>query len=322
MKKNTLSIIVTLLLFPGFRLFAQQEAGSPKLKDVQPASIWVPSPVKVDGKLSEWNNSFQAYNKATKLYYTLANDDKNIYLAIKSTDVQNNAKIIAGGITFTLNTDDKKKEKDAFSLTYPVRPARGPGGPGGPNAAGVTRVVVGGGGGDNVRIDVRGFGGPGNTFTVDSAMIKAAHERTIAAAKEIKVFGFKDIADSLISIYNEYGIKAAIGYDDKGNFTYELAIPLNALSLSVDNAKEFAYNVKVNGLQLMMRMNMDGGGPGGGGRDGGGGGGGFGGGGGGGGGFPGGGNVSFGGPGGGNNSFQDMISPSDFWEEYTLSKKQ
>ncbi len=319
MKTHTL-IITSLLLLPGFRLLAQQEAGSPKLKDVQPASIWAPSPVKVDGKLSEWNNSFQAYNKATKLYYTLANDDKNIYLAIKSTDAPNNSKIIAGGITFTLNTDDKKKEKDAFSLTYPVRPARSPGGPGGPNAAGVTRVVVGGGG-DNVRIDVRGFGGGNGAFTVDSAMIKAAHERTIAAAKEIKVFGFKDIADSLISIYNEYGIKAAIGYDDKGNFTYELAVPLKALSLSVDNAKEFAYNVKVNGLQIMMRMNPDGGGPGGGGRDGGGGGGGFAGGGGGGG-FPGGGNVTFGGPGGGNNSFQDMISPSDFWGKYTLAKKQ
>ncbi len=323
MKKYTLSIIIALLFLPGFRLFAQQEAGSPKLKDVQPASIWAPSPVKIDGKLSEWNNSFQAYNKATRLYYTLANDDKNIYLAIKSTDAANNAKIIAGGITLTLNTDGKKKEKDAFSLTYPVRPARGPGGPGGPNAAGVTRVVVGGRGGDNVRIDVRGFGGNGNAFTVDSAMIKAMHERTIAAAKEIKVFGFKDIADSLISIYNEYGIKAAIGYDDKGNFTYELAIPLKALSLSVDNAKEFAYNVKVNGLQMNIRM--DGGGPGSGGSFGdpsGGGSGRFSVGPGGGGGFPGGGNVNFSGPGGGNTSFQDMISPSDFWGKYTLTKKQ
>jgi hypothetical protein len=288
-------------------LLACLAVSAQKLKDVQDANIWAPSPVKVDGALNEWNDTFQAYNKSTKLYYTVANDDKNIYLAIKSTDALNNNKITAGGITLTLNTDGKKKEKDAYSLTFPViaRPTRNqqgrPGGFGG-GGGGVRMVVMGGGGGM-----------PPGGATADSAMIKAAHERTITAAKEIRLSGFKDIPDSLISIYNEYGIKAAIGYNAKGNFTYELAIPIKSLGLSAANPKEIAYNVKVNGLQIPMLPSMDEGGGGGPGGPGGGG--------------PGGGrNMVFmggpGGPGGGGmNTFQELTSPSDFWGKYTLAKK-
>jgi hypothetical protein len=305
MKMKKLTALTSLFLLATLSVSAQ------KLKDVQEASLRAPSPVKVDGALTEWNDTFQAYNRSTKLLYTMANDDKNIYLVIKSIDAMNNNKITAGGITLTINTDGKKKEKDAYTLTYPIveRPKgqRPQGRPGG--------------GGDAVR--VMSFGGPpGAPMSQngpDSAMIKAAHDRTIAASKEIKIFGFKDIPDSLISIYNEYGIKAAIGYNQLGNFTYELAIPLKYLGLTTDAAKEIAYNVKVNGLQINMRMDD---GPGGG-RPGGG----FGGPGGPGG--PGGGAVRdvvvMGGPGGGGGNgmsmFQELTSPSDFWGKYTLAKK-
>ncbi|WP_299515650.1 hypothetical protein [Mucilaginibacter sp.] len=296
--------LTSLFLLSCLTVFAQE---TKKLKEVQAANLWAPSPIKIDGVLKEWGDSFQAYNKATKLYYTISNDDKNIYLAIKSTDAVNNNKVTAGGITLTINTDGKKKEKDAFSLTYPViqrptRTMRGPGvgGPGGGGrSVAVTDVVVTG-----------GPGGPGGQ-TVDSAMIKAAHERTIAAAKEIKVAGFKDITDSLVSIYNEYGIKAAIGYNAMGNFTYEMAIPIKLLNLKSDG-QELNYNVKVNGIVIpaAMMQAMSEGGNGGGGGDG---------------------QrvVMFGGPGGGGggprgggaSTFQEMTSPSDFWGKYTLAKK-
>jgi hypothetical protein len=312
MKK--LTPITSLLLFSCLSVFAQQDAGTQKLKDVQATNIWAPSTVKIDGKLNEWNNSFQAYNKSTKLYYTVSNDDKNIYLAIKSTDAANNTKIIAGGITVAINTAGKKKEKDGYNLTFPVvaRPVRGQQG---------QRGAGGGFGGG-------GFGGGGfqgqPAAAPDSAAIAAAHERTISTSKEIKVFGFKDIPDSLISIYNEYGIKAALNYDAQGNFTYELAIPLKSLDLTTDSPKEIAYNIKVNGLQVPARPDDGGGdrgGAGGGAGAGGGGGRGGGGGGRGGGGAGGGGGGGFGGGGRNNDTFQELASPSDFWGKYILAKK-
>ena len=84
-----------------------------KLSDVQEVSVWA-SAVKVDGKHNEWENNFKATNKSTNLTYTLANDAKNLYLAIQSKDVTNNNKIILGGITLTVNPSGKKMIRKAL----------------------------------------------------------------------------------------------------------------------------------------------------------------------------------------------------------------
>lgn len=286
--------VVVLLLLSTLKIIAQSH-----LKDVQVTSVWAPADVKVDGRINEWEDHFQAYNKSTRLYYTVSNNDKYLFLAVTSTDASNNNKIIAGGITFTINTAGKKKEKNAYSLTFPIvaRGARGQRGQRGGSA--------------------RAGRPQGNE--IDTAAVSASRKRLIASSKEIKVFGFKDMTDSLISIYNEYGIKTAIGYDSLGNYSYELAIPLKMMELSADQVQEIAYNIKVNGL-----TGMGGNGP----REGnaGGGGGSFGaeGGGFGGGGSRGGGGGRGNGGGAGRGTSQDMAdltSPTDFWAKYTLAKK-
>lgn len=271
-------IFVSTLFLAGINMLAFAQ----KTENVQDKSVWASSPIKVDGKITE--DVFQASNKSTLLSYTMSNDDKSLYLTIKSADNTNNNKIMMGGITLAINTDGKKKEKDGFLLTYPVivraQRQRGQGGFGQRTAGG----------------------------SADSAML-AMRKQQLAAAKEIKVFGFKDIKDSLISIYNEYDVNVAANFDEKGSFIYELAIPLQLLGLTLDS-KEFAYNIKVNGLQFGgggIRMQGGGGqgGQGGGGFGGGGQGGGFG-----------------GGGGGGRGGFDpSAFLPTDFWGKYTLAKK-
>jgi hypothetical protein len=296
--KSTLPVLfVTGLCF---------SAEAQKLNAVQEGSFAAPPKVKIDGKLDEWGNTFQAYNKTTKVFYTLSNDDKNLYLIVRSTDVQNNTKIMGGGVTLTINIADKKKEENAYSVKFPVLE----------------------------RSNLRGLRRPrgaSSTTVMDSASMAeaaAARKQAIAAIKEISVLGFKDITDTLISIYNTYGIKASAGYDENANLQFELSIPLSLLSLSTDKPKEFAYNIKVNGIQMGGRNNNGGGnggarnaggGAGGGGFAGGGGGGrnGGGGGAGGGGGFGGGGNRGF----GGDNGNNELLSDTDFWGKYTLIKK-
>jgi len=269
-----------------------------KVANVQQGNAWAPASVKVDGKITDWGTSLKAYNKTVRLWYTVANDDKNIYLAVESTDMDNNTKILAGGISFTVNTAGKKKDKDAFIVTFPL----------------ISRT--GGGHGGRGR---RGGGFGGQQDTPDTAAILAQQKQSLATAKEISALGFKDITDTLISIYNEYGIKAAANIDDKGNFVYELSIPLKMLEITADNQKEMAYDIKVNGLQLNVNMKnimLGGGGGGGFAVAGGGGGGRNGGGGGGGGGF--GGGSAFGG-GRNNSDVDDLTSPTDFWGKYTMA---
>lgn len=297
---NTKSFKVTLCaaLLAGFGF----NANAQKVNELQEVSILAPHAIKVDGKNFEWADVPFAVNKRTSISYIMSNDDKNLYLVIKSTDVQNNSKIMMGGITLSVNPDGKKKEKESITLTYPLaarqnfRPQGGGGG--GARVQGQAVVVSGG---------PMGGGGPANAKQRDSVM--SARQRTqLATVKEIKIKGFKTTTDTLISIYNTYGIKAFANIEKDNSFFYELQIPLEALGLSIDSPKEFAYNIKLNGLQM---QGFDG--PGGGGFGGGGGGGR----GPGGGGFGGGGR----GPGGGGFDFQAMISPTDFWGKYTVTKK-
>ena len=304
--------LTVLLSVACVKLYAQEDIANKKLKDVQTTNLLAPATVKVDGNLTDWDNNFQAYNKSTKLYYTISNDEKYLYLIVKSIDATNNTKITAGGITFTINTDNKKKEQDAYSLTFPVVAPPTPGQRG-------QRGGLGGGAGG-----FAGAGGFGRTAP-DSAALATARKQTVNSSKEIKVSGFKDITDSLISIYNEYSIKTAIGYQAQNNYTYEAAIPLKLLGLSLDNPKEFAYNVKVNGRQIPNfnrdRIEAGGGGPVGGAGGFGGGAGGGARGGGGAGGFGGGGTRGGGRGPGGNIDIAELTTPSDFWGKYTLAKK-
>lgn len=90
-----------------------------KVPNIQVKSIWADK-VKIDGKLNEWGSELQAYNKDNKFWYTIANDDKYLYFAMKKD--KNASKAYArGGVRFfvsdksKINVDDK-----TASITFPV----------------------------------------------------------------------------------------------------------------------------------------------------------------------------------------------------------
>lgn len=217
--KITITIAASIVLL-ALNLSAQAQ----KAVNVQEAAMWAPDNVKVDGKLNEWSD-LQVLNKATQVYYTLANDDKNLYLAIRSANQSTANKIVAGGINLTINAAGKKSDKDAVIITFPTS-----------NVTSLSNLVT-----PAVR-----QAGDTRRPQIDTELVAEVHKAAIDAAKEIKIKGIKEITDSVISVYNEYGIKAAINFDAKGNLVYELAVPLNYLHLT--DAATLAYNVKLNGI--------------------------------------------------------------------------
>ncbi len=267
-----------------------------KMPDVQTTSLVAPANIRIDGKSTEWNDTYVAENKRTEVFYSVANDDKNFYLVLKSANSSSANKIMMGGITFTINTQGKKRDKDAIAITYPlvVRANRNQGGR---NGGGQGRANGGGQGGGFQNRQQQ------SQEQRDSAAL-VMRKTALATVKEIKISGIKSITDSLISIYNEYGLKAVASFDQKGAFVYELAIPLSLLELSPSDNKEFVYQIKLNGMGNMGFGGNGGGAFAGGGRPNGGG-------------FGGGGNSG----GGNSNSSQDMTIPTDFWGKYTLIKK-
>jgi hypothetical protein len=272
MKRN---LFIFCLSFLAIQTFAQ------KLPDQQETSLSVPANIRVDGKSTEWNDTYAAQNRRTELFYSMANDDKNLYLIIKSSSSANINKIMLGGITFTVNNEGKKREKDAIAVTYPL----------------ISRNNSGfGGRGQGQQRPGNGMGGIQNRAQLsqeqrDSLAI-LSRKAMLAKVKEIKICGITSIPDSLISIYNEYGIKAVASFDAKGAFVYELAIPLNLLKIAA-TTQEIAYQIKLNGLNSTGFVGNWGDGNGNRGN----------------------------GFGVGGDNFQDLMSPTDFWGKYTLVKK-
>src|ERR1700733_5354334 len=108
---------LTLILL----LFAYLSASAQKLPNKQETSLRAASNIKIDGKYTDWGNQFQAYNHATDVFYSMANDDKNLYLIIKATDATAILRILVGGISFSITPVNKNKTRDnTVVLTYPI----------------------------------------------------------------------------------------------------------------------------------------------------------------------------------------------------------
>ncbi|GAB3923228.1 hypothetical protein [Mucilaginibacter myungsuensis] len=192
-----------------------------RLPKIQETGLRAPANIKIDGRATEWGDKFQAYNNSTQVFYTLANDKDNLYLVVQATDQMVGRKIIAGGITFKILTADK----GTILVTYPLFSSK-------------NWPVIG------LRDKADLLKEPAkNAARIDSFKL-AANQQFSLRSKEIKITGGKGLSDSLLSVYNDEGIKVAAEFDQKLNYTYELAIPLKYLDL---HGNAFTYTLQLNG---------------------------------------------------------------------------
>lgn len=278
--------IGTLSFLISTTTFAQDKIAANKL-------LPPPSNIVIDGDLKDWGDSLRYYNRDKQLNYALANDQDNLYMAIRINDRSEQIRVLRAGLTLSIDTRGKKKE--TFTMTFPV---------GDQSAQGLAENAQDLQGGNN---DIK----QGDR----EELMKAK----LTKLREIKVTGFKDIESETMTTSNTYGFKVAIDYDKDGNLVYEAAIPLKFFHADDLSKNEWAFNFKINGITRPGQDKDNGNHEG---MTRGGGAGGFGGGGGGRGGRMGGGRGGRTG-GGGNNAPVDRSELSksvDFWEKYYLSK--
>lgn len=249
LSKTTYPILLVALCFLTQNGFSQK---------VQEESVWM-SDLKVDGNTDDWNIPLKAHNKTTGIAYTMANDDENLYLMIQAEETKDNAKILLGGITLAVNSEGKKKTDDAPAITYPV-----------------TKTDMG-----DARQMLSFMRNQRSQDNADSVEM-AWGNGILTSYKEIAVEGIPAVKESPISIYNLHGIKATAKFNEKGNYCYELAVPLELLGLAPDTG-EFAYNLLLKGINDEED------------------------------------NRGVGRRGRNNFDLLDMVSPTDFWGKYTLS---
>ncbi len=215
--KSAVILIAVIALFHLTPAYSQKKAELINTK-------WADKPIVADGLLDDWQDSLTFYNEPTRLRYSLANDDQNIYLALKSSSREDLSRILAGGISFSANIESKKK--DPPTVIFPVLD-RTPGKP------------------RNLK---------------EQPEMEEMQSQILARIKDIKVKGFREIIDGGISLQNTYGVRAAAGFDKDNNLIQEIVIPLALLNLSTSTSGEVTYNIKINGLPgpsaSMARQNM------------------------------------------------------------------
>ncbi|MDB5116727.1 MAG: hypothetical protein JWQ79_2219 [Mucilaginibacter sp.] len=195
-----------------------------KLPNEQQTSVHAPDAIKVDGKATEWGDKFQAYNKATDLFYTLSNDDNKLYLTIQATDPAIIRRIISGGISLTINRSGQKNNKGAATITYPIFDPK------------------------NRFTAVFNRRGDQDSAPWYDSVMKVNNTRFADKAKMVRVTGIPNV-DTLISVYNTDGIKTIASFNNKLAYTYELSVSLKQLGLSAGNSPKFAYQIKINEVE-------------------------------------------------------------------------
>ncbi|GAB2978990.1 hypothetical protein GCM10027049_13310 [Mucilaginibacter puniceus] len=212
LKKITLSITIVSLFFIG--AYAQ------KLPQVQQTSLRAPADIKIDGKPKEWGGRFQAYNKTTGVYYTIANDAENLYLAIYSNEKDYTDKIIRNGITISFNANKKSKDGSVV-IKYPLSQAQ-------------------------TMDESNKYSEMIHKSRTEDPLLLKMNKAIVTKNKHLKVFGSKILTDTLYSIYDAKDILVGLDCPAENELYYEIAIPLKYLEFTSGALPKTNYNVQVN----------------------------------------------------------------------------
>jgi len=208
-------LLVVLLMALGWA-----NAHAQKQPNKQEVGVRIPANVKIDGKADEWGNKFEAHNYGTDLYYTMANNNEDLYLIIHTKDKYAFKKIIDRGLTLSVKNAQTGKD---VNFTFPY---------------------------NGVKKDIS-TALKGNTFYLmrENSETDVADNNKILKQnhKLIKVEGVEGV-DSLVSVYNEHGIQVAELMDDSKNYTLEMAVKLKLIGLNTNDGRKISYKIKVNGI--------------------------------------------------------------------------
>jgi len=182
--------------------------------------MYAPDGIRIDGKPDEWGGTFQAFNRSTSVFYSMANDEQNLYLVIQCDQQPTIAKILSGGITLVLKSS-KDKQTMPVKVVYPL--------------ISYTDKYT-------ISIPLR------EEANVDKMAAKI-NQQLPTVAKTINISGIRDIKEPTVSIYNDLGIKAVSQVDTRRAYTFELQVPLKYFRHLTDENGTFDYNVIVNGVE-------------------------------------------------------------------------
>jgi len=205
-----------------------QGAYAQKLPNKQEGSLKAPTNVKIDGKVGEWGD-FKAYNSATGLYYTLANDGQNLYLILKAANPIAIEKLFGGGISLYLNNPNNVAKDARAAITYLA-------------VNKTSRMAIA-----ELKKD---------TIAND---LKKINNAIASSLKTIIVKNLDDVKGDSIPVYNDYGIMAASHLVNTKTYTCEISVPLKNIKSFINSQSVINYTLQANAQSLNnMKVVMNG----------------------------------------------------------------
>nr|WP_294793396.1 hypothetical protein [uncultured Mucilaginibacter sp.] len=218
--KKTASLLISLFVF--VNLHAQ------KLPNIQQAGVRAPANIKIDGSLTEWSEQLQAYNTVDDLFYTVSNDDNNLYLTLVAPYKFACKKILIGGVMFSVSKIADKKSKDD------------------PSKKAIDFVLLKS---DQRRELSENFEKYLNKKTKNPDSVLKLINKKLAAM--LKTF---DINREIIPVYNDLNIVAAARFNKNLDLVYELSVPLSYIGINKDYAAPFSYNICLSAADAAVRV--------------------------------------------------------------------
>jgi len=204
-------------------------ANAQNLPNVQKNSLRAPATIKIDGKAKEWDGKYLAYNKVTEVFYSIANDNENLYLAIYSDNIDITTKILQNGINVSFNSKNKSIDK-SLQIKYPFTPST--------NTEKRERSKA-----IKEKMDKL----DANQSGEEKMSTKLKLNRAIAAEnKLVKIFGISSTTDTLFSIYESKDIMVKIDCPGDGLLYYELSVPLKYFGIAPSVLPKLYYNIRLN----------------------------------------------------------------------------
>lgn len=200
------------------------------LPKIQQGSQVAPQNIKIDGQNNEWPKDYKAFNPTNRLSYTIANDQKNLYVVVKMQDVHSAAKALNGAFQFTVLAPKASGVKSQIlSVAYPHLKNRNDVAA----MAGMDAEVI-----KKSKLDVE--------RRIDS--LNTVANKVIANSfKELEILDEKGVIKKVLSMYNQEGIRVAGRYDKEMYYVVELAIPIALLGQEIQKLKKFDYRIGLIG---------------------------------------------------------------------------
>ncbi len=82
-----------------------------------PTILWQDKPVAIDGQYDDWDLPYSFMDSKAKIEYSFSNDQKNLYLTIKSSDRMTQLKILRAGMNVWIDPYNKKEK--TLGILYP-----------------------------------------------------------------------------------------------------------------------------------------------------------------------------------------------------------